>query len=185
MAKLDGEYFKSRKQFLVGLLLAGAGVALFLTVGYTEVRYDLKGLREVRGRVIQAESHKPGRHSSYQLFVTLDTGGGEVRLWQDATGYFADRLAPGQSIRAWVDPPDEDTAPPSSLTPSPLTVWQIERGPQIVMPVMEVGDRVFRRMLWDGGAALIPLLGGLFMVGRHLLRYHDDDEERRAEGNSA
>jgi hypothetical protein len=44
---------------------------------------------------------------------------------------------------------------------------------------------VLDRLLWDGGAALIPLLGGLFLVGRHLARYHDDDTEGHEEEKSA
>lgn len=57
---------------------------------------------------------------------------------------------------------------------------------QVVIPVMEVGDRVLNRLLWDGGAALIPLLGGLFLAGRHLSRYHTrDDAQRREEGSAA
>jgi hypothetical protein len=180
MAKLDGNYWESHKQFLIGLLLAGMGLMLFFMIGSTDVRFDLRGLQEVRGRVIQAESHKPGRTSSYYLIVTLDTPEGVVRLSQQATGYFADRLAPGQSIRAWVDPP---SAEPGQS--APRTVWQIERGNEIVMPVLDVGDRVLNRLLWDGGAALIPLLGGLFMIGRHLARYHDGDEAQGQEGEKA
>jgi hypothetical protein len=182
MATLDGNYWESHKQFLIGLLLAGLGCALFFFVGSTDVRFDLQGLQEVRGRVIEAESYKPGRHSSYQLLVKLDTGSGVLRLSQEASGYFADRLSPGQSIRAWVNPPSDDQVQSSSRT-----VWQIERGSQVVMPVMEVGDRVLNRLLWDGGSALIPLLGGLFMVGRHLARYHADDAagQEHEEGKSA
>src|SRR5688572_4542301 len=180
MAKLDGNYWESHKQFLIGLLLTGMGLTLFFMIGSTDVRFDLRGLQEVRGRVIQAESHKPGRTSSYYLIVALDTPQGVVRLSQQATGYFADRLAPGQSIRAWVDPPSAEPGQAASRT-----VWQIERGSQIVMPVMEVGDRVLNRLLWDGGAALIPLLGGLFMVGRHMVRYHDDNARDRSEGKIA
>ncbi len=174
MAKLDAGYFESHKAFVAGLVLIFAGLALFFFVGSTDVRFDLQGLQEVRGRVIEAESHKPGRTSSYYLIVTLDTPEGVLRLSQQATGYFADRLSPGQNIRAWVNPQGSDPDHPPSRT-----VWQIERGSQIVMPVMEVGDRVLNRLLWDGGAALIPLLGGLFMVGRHLVRYHDGDAQDR------
>ena len=177
MARLDGNYWESHKQFLIGLLLAGMGLMLFFMIGSTEVRFDLRGLQEMRGRVIQAESHKPGRTSSYYLIVTLDTPEGVVRLSQQATGYFADRLSSGQNIRAWVDPPSVEPGHSSSRT-----VWQIERGNEIVMPVMEVGDRVLNRLLWDGGAALIPLLGGLFMVGRHFVRYHDSEGTLRPEG---
>ena len=161
----DEDYRKSRKQFFVGLLLAAMGVVLFFLIGSTEVRFDLQGLKEVRGRVLHAESHKPGRHSSYQLVMTLDTGSGVVRLWQEANGHYAQFFAPGQHVRAWVNPVAD--APQESHA-----VWQIERDGREVMPVMEVGDRVFDRLLWDGGAALIPLLGGLFMIGRHLARYH-------------
>lgn len=178
MGNLDGNYRQSRKQFWVGLLLAFMGCLLFATIGFTDVRYDLKGLQAVSGRVIHAESYKPGRHSSYHLIVTLDTPGGVVRLAQQATGYFSDRLAPGQAIRAWVDPKPGERAGQASFT-----VWQIERGSQVVMPVMEVGDRVLDRLLWDAGAALIPLLGGLLLVGRHLVRYHDS--HAREEGVSA
>jgi hypothetical protein len=180
MAKLDAGYFESHKAFLAGLALILAGLALFFFVGSTDVRFDLEGLQEVRGRVLEAESYKPGRHSSYQLVVKLDTGSGVLRLSQEATGYFAGRLTPGQSIRAWVNPPSGDQVQSSSRT-----VWQIERGSQIVMPVMEVGDRVLNRLLWDGGAALIPLLGGLFMVGRHLVRYHDSDDTQGREGETS
>jgi hypothetical protein len=178
MAKLDAEYFKSRKQFLVGLLLAAMGIVLFLLIGSTEVRFDLQGLKEVRGRVLHAESYKPGRHSSYQLVMTLDTGSGAVRLWQEASGYYAQFFTPGQQVRAWISPESDEQMPPSHR------VWQIQRGSQVVMPVMEVGDRVFNRLLWDGGAALIPLLGGLFMIGRHLARYHAEDAGTE-EGRSA
>ena len=179
MTTLDGEYFKSRKQFFVGLLLAAMGVILFLLIGSTEVRFDLQGLREVRGSVIRAESYKPGRGGNYRLIMTLDSGNGVLRLSQDATGHYAQFFTPGQQVRAWISPDsDGQTQPPSHR------VWQIQRGSQIVMPVMEVGDRVFDRLLWDGGAALIPLLGGLFMIGRHLARYHGGDAGQ-GEGRSA
>ena len=178
MARMDEDYRKSRKQFFVGLLLVGMGVVLFFLVGSTDVRFDLQGLQEVRGRVLHAESHKPGRHSSYQLVMTLDTGSGVVRLWQEANGYYAQFFAPGQQVRAWVDPAAD--APQASHA-----VWQIERNGRVVMPVLDVGDRVFNRLLWDGGAALIPLLGGLFMVGRHLSRYHGEAAASPEEGKSA
>jgi|SRR5687767_8777862 len=180
MARLDGNYWESHKGFLIGLVLAGLGLMLFFTIGSTDVRFDLKGLQELHGRVIEAESYKPGRHSSYHLVVKLDTGSGVLRLSQEATGYFAGRLSPGQNIRAWVSPLAADPTQSSSRT-----VWQIERGSQVVMPVMEVGDRVLNRLLWDAGSALIPLLGGLFMVGRHLVRYHDDDRKGDEEAKSA
>jgi hypothetical protein len=180
MARLDGSYWDSHKEFLIGLLLAGLGSMLFFTIGSTDVRYSLKGLREVHGRVIQAESHKPGRHSSYHLVVTLETANGPLRLSQQATGYYAQRLAPGQDIRAWVDPEGDGATLPASHA-----VWQIERGSQVVMPVMEVGDRVLNRLLWDAGSALIPLLGGLFLIGRHLVRYHDDGHKGEEEAKTA
>jgi len=180
MAKLDAGYLKSHKSFVAGLALIFAGLVLFFLVGSTDVRFDLQGLQEVRGRVIEAESYKPGRTGSYHLIVTLDTPEGVLRLSQQATGYFADRLARGQNIRAWVNPPSAEPGQAASRT-----VWQIERGSQVVMPVMEVGDRVLNRLLWDGGAALIPLLGGLFMVGRHMVRYHDDNARDRSEGKIA
>jgi len=180
MGKLDGNYWKSRKELWVGILLAVMGCVLFATIGSTDVRYELKGLTRISGRVISAESYKPGRHSSYHLVVLLDTGSGPVRLSQQATGYFASRLAPGQTIRAWIDPHGDDTRQPPSRT-----VWQIERGSQVIMPVMEVGDRVLDRLLWDAGAALIPLVGGLLLIGRHLVRYHDDDSPQREAGSAA
>jgi hypothetical protein len=180
MARMDAGYFESHKAFVAGLVLIFAGLALFFFVGSTDVRFDLQGLQEVRGRVIEAESHKPGRRSSYHLVVTLDTGSGMLRLSQEATGYYAQHLAPGQHIRAWVNPPSAEPGQSSSRT-----VWQIERGSQIVMPVMDVGDRVLNRLLWDGGSALIPLLGGLFLVGRHLVRYHDGDDAQDREGGKS
>jgi hypothetical protein len=178
MATADEDYRKSRKQFFIGLLLAGMGVVLLFLVGSADVRFDLQGLQEVRGRVLHAESYKPGRHSSYQLVMTLDTGSGVVGLWQEANGYYAQFFAPGQLVRAWVNP--EADAPQASHA-----VWQIERDGRVVMPVLDVGDRVFNRLLWDGGAALIPLLGGLFLVGRHVVRYHHDDGAGREEKKSA
>ena len=166
------EYRKSRKQFYIGLLLVFLSGCLFVGVGTTEVRFSLKGLEQISGRVISAESYKAGRHSGYSLIVMLDTGSGVLRLSQEATGYFAYRLAPGQAIQAWVNPPDPDSAKPAERR-----VWQIERGGTVVMPVMEAGDRVFDRLLWQGGAALIPLLGGLYLVARHWMRYHERADE--------
>lgn len=171
-------YRKSRKQSCIGLLLVFLSGCLFVVIGTTEVRFSLKGLEQVSGRVISAESYKAGRHRGYSLIVMLDTGGGVLRLSQEATGHFAHRLAPGQAIRAWVNPPDADSAKAAERR-----VWQIERGGTVVMPVMEAGDRVFDRLLWQGGAALIPLLGGLYLVARHWMRYHDQaDEITHAEG---
>lgn len=180
MGKLDGNNWKRRKELWAGVLLAIMGCVLFATIGFTDVRYELKGLTPVSGRVVSAESYKPGRHSSFHLVVMLDTGNGVLRLSQQATGYFAQRLAPGQSIRAWIDPRGDDARQPPSRT-----VWQIERGSHVVMPVMEVGDRVLDRLLWDAGAALIPLIGGLLLVGRHLLRDQEDGSPQREAGTSA
>lgn len=171
MAKLDGEYFKSRKQFYIGLLLAGLGLMMFFTIGSTDVRFDLQGLQEVRGQVMEVRSYRPSSRSPWRLVVKLDTGGGMRELSHDVLGVYDRRLAAGQQIRAWATPEGE--------------VWQIERGGQVVISVMEAGDRAFDRLLWDGGAALIPLLGGLFMVGRHLSRYHGEEPESPQEGKSA
>ncbi len=171
---------KSSQGFYLGLLLAALGVYLFALIGFTEVRYSLKGLREVHGQVIETESYKPGRRSGYWLNVKLQTESGVLRLTQDSAGRYADRLAPGQRIRAWIDPRvDDSTNPPSHR------VWQIERGTAVVMPVMAVGDDVFSRMLWDSGYALIALLGGLYLVGRHLLQHSDEGGEAKEEGKSA
>ena len=161
------------------MLLAVLGIYLFAAVGYTDVRYRLDGLQHVDGQVIEAESYKPGRRSGYWLIVRLNTENGVLRLAQDSAGLYADRLAPGQRIRAWIDPrADDSTSPPT------LRVWQIERGGAVVMPVMAVGDKVFDRMLWDSGYALIALLGGLYLVVRHLVQ-HEGDAQAGEEGRTA
>jgi len=46
----------------------------------------------------------------------------------------------------------------------------------------EAGDCVLDRLLWDAGAALIPLIGGLLLVGRRLLSAHNPDALPREAG---
>lgn len=109
MGRWVEDYGKSSQGFYLGLLLVALGVYLFALIGFTEVRFSLKGLREVHGEVIEAESHKSGRRSGYWLIVKL----------------------------------------------------------------------------WDSGYALIALLGGLYLVGRHLLQHSDDGGAAKEEGKSA
>lgn len=180
MSMPDAEYRKSRKGFLIGLLLIAVGVAMFFLLGHTEVRYELRGLEEVRGRVLTAESYKPGRRSSWHLRVSLQTDSGILRLDQQAAGHYSHRLVPGQAVRAWIVP-----SAPGEPASEWRTVWQIEQEGRVVMPVMEVGDRVLNDLIWNGAMALVPLLTGLFLVGRHLVRYHEEDESPRQEGERA
>jgi hypothetical protein len=140
------------KPFLGALVLVAGGAAIVVLAGLTDVRYDLQGLQAVAGRVIEADSRKPGRHSGYSMHVTLEVDGRRLLLEQSEVGGYAHRLAPGQLIRAWIGPQTRDSGPPVHR------VWQIERGGQVVMPVMAVGDELYSQVLWEF------LLGGFLVV---------------------
>jgi hypothetical protein len=142
-----------KKPWIGVFVLVTGGIVLLLLAGLTQVRYDLEGLQAVSGRVIEADSRKPGRHSGYSLHLTVEAGGRRVLLEQQEVGGYAHRLAAGQSIRAWIDP---QPARPGDLPVH--TVWQIERGGQVVMPVLAVGDELHDRILWE------YLLGGFLLI---------------------
>jgi hypothetical protein len=150
------------RQLLGGVVLIVCGAALLGLAGTSDIRFSLKDLTAVTGRVIEADSYKPGRHSGYELRVTLATADGRVRLQQSEVGGYAHRLAAGQEIRAWLDPATRrDGSPPT------YTVWQIERGREVVMPVMAVGDRLQEDMLWEYLMGGFLLICGLYLAARN------------------
>jgi hypothetical protein len=159
---------KGNRPFYLGLALIAA--AIVAAIGnYTEVRYDVKGLQEIRGRVVEVDTTR-ARMQGYKLHIALVTDGGSVRLTQQSVGGYSRNFSPGQHIRAWVDPRGgEDKGMPL------YTVWQIERGGRVVMPALDVGDRVLDGFLTLCGGLLIPLLGGMFLVARHLMRHPAKD----------
>jgi hypothetical protein len=160
----------------IGLFLVALPV-LAAIVGYPEIRYDVAGLQEMRGQVMEVDTRR-SRLEGYTLLIGLATENGAVQLSQRAVGGpYGDKLAPGQHIRAWVGP--RDTGQKGAPA---YPVWQIERNGKVVMPVLDVGDHVLSKYLTLCGGLLIPLVGGLILVGRHLLRHPGDSKPASEQG---
>jgi hypothetical protein len=160
----------STGQFYLGLLLIGLAIAAVIAE-YPDVRYDIAGLQEVRGRVVGIESVRK-RMQGHTLEVALATANGVVQLKQNSVGAsYSGRIAPGQDIRAWVSPRDSGANGPPTYP-----VWQIERGGRVVMPALDVGDQVLDGYKTLCGGLLIALLGGGYLVARHLMRHPPSDD---------
>jgi hypothetical protein len=163
----EGGQLTSEGQFYLGLALIAAAIVAAIA-GYTEIRYDVTGLQEIHGRVIEIDTTR-SRMQGYQLHITLATDSGPMRLKQQSVGGYSSSLSSGQDIRAWIGPRDgEERGTPV------YPVWQIERGGKVVMPALDVGKRVLNGFLTLCGGLLIPLLGGTYLVGRNLMRQPPD-----------
>ncbi len=166
----------SEGQFYIGLFFVVLPV-IAVIVGYPEVRYDVAGLQEMRGTVVAVDTPK-SRLEGYRLIVGLATENGPVQLSQRAVGGpFGNAISAGQNIRAWVGPRDGDV----KGTPT-YPVWQIERNGRVVMPALDVGDQVLSKFLTLCIGLLIPFSGGLYLVGKHLLRHPDSDKPGEEQG---
>jgi hypothetical protein len=159
------------RKLLAAAVLVVCGAALLGLAGTSDIRFSLKDLKAVTGQVIEADSHKAGRYSGYALQVTLATADGRMRLQQSDVGGYAHRLAAGQQIRVWLDPASRREGPPPVYT-----VWQIERGREVVMPVMAVGDRLQEKMLWGFLSGGFLLVCGLFVAAKNWPRGPADEE---------
>ncbi len=151
--------------FMMGLL-ALAGVAALVIAATMEVRYSVDGLDAVSGTVLEAESIHRGRTGGRELRVMLRTADGPVELRQDLVGSYAYRLRRGDTVRAWVEQRPRNAEGSAAVR----SVWQIERGGRMLMPVAEVqGERnVWRFLMFATGVVL--LLTGLYYLGRALLQ---------------
>jgi hypothetical protein len=159
------EQFDSEGAFYGGLVLSALAVWAAIA-SYPDIRYDVAGLQEMRGRVVTVDTPK-SRLEGYRLIVGLATDNGVVQLSQRAVGGpYGNAISAGQDIRAWVGPRDGD----AQETPT-YPVWQIEHNGRVVMPALDVGDRVLNKYLTLCVGLLIPLVGGLYLVGRHLMRH--------------
>jgi hypothetical protein len=168
----------SEGAFYCGLFISVLAIWAAIA-GYPDIRYDVAGLQEMRGQVTEVDTRR-SRLEGYTLLIGLATENGVVQLSQRAVGGpYANKLAPGQHIRVWVGPRD------SSEKGAPAyPVWQIERSGRVVMPALDVGDRVLEKYLTLCVGLLIPLVGGLYLVGRHLLRHPGDSKPASEQGSS-
>ncbi len=172
------EQFDSEGAFYGGIVLSALAIWAAIA-SYPDIRYDIAGLQVMRGRIVAIDTPK-SRLEGYRLIVELATEKGVVQLSQRAVGGpFGNAISAGQDIRAWVGPRDGDV----KGTPT-YPVWQIERGGKVVMPALDVGDQVLSKFLTLCVGLLIPLAGGLYLVGRHLLRHPDDSKPASEQGES-
>ncbi len=152
----DGTKKSAGKGLSGGAVLIVCGILMLMVAGLHEVRYTLDGLETVSGTIISVDSNKPSRSSGYRLQLTLASGNSKLYLTQDEIGFVAGRLRPGQAIRAWVTAGAESDGDISSRT-----VWQIERGREVVISVLQVGDELHQQQMHEFGLAAFLLLSGI------------------------